>query len=435
MHRAILRPLTLLLLIVLTAAVYSQTRQSLDWDLSYNSLLEKNKVRSNVAIRKWLAGIRSPAEKWITGWKGKPITSSILIEYPAFHAAERQTIWLVRTADDANYWELTEDFQATEWADEAELEEPFAPQIYDEVFKAAWAWKQFAPKSAAQLPDQAFPGYMGFLSLYGPDGSKQMLLTLDDFMLCRQKGCQPGNLTPGRLMSALQPILIPETERNYKHRSEAEIAAMTPEQRIDEQIMEDEVHPMWATSDDKQSQMISRYRRNDGLKGSSHLVRLIANFHPKRQRSDRSHAAMMMANYIDERVVRLRASKDGRDIIQAIERMAARMKDHNGPDSQAGLTLRSLTGTNQADDSVRDTLWVRHRIKLTDEEFLAFVNYLIETDPTYPSWSERNLEKIKGSEAREVNDLGVPVTQVFVMKDSERFHKAYLAFTKARAKD
>ena len=327
MHRAILSPLTLLLLIVLAASVNAQTRPSLGWDLSYNSLLDKNKVGNNELIRRWLAGIKSPADKWVRGWKGKPIISSTLIEYPAFHAAERQTIWLVRTADEAHYWELTEDFRSTKWVEEAELEEPFDPRSYDEFCSQATAWQQLPPKRADELPNQAFPGYMGFLSLYGPDGSRQMLLTIDDFLLCSLKDCVPGKMNPGRLMAALLPILTPESHKSYKHKSESEIARMTPEQRIDEQILEDDIHPLWNSSDDKQSEMITKYRRLDGAKGLPHIARLIDSFHPKRKRSDRSHAALMMASQIDERVVRLRASAEGREVVKAIERLAARMKN------------------------------------------------------------------------------------------------------------
>jgi len=271
--------------------------------------------------------------------------------------------------------------------------------------------------------------------LYGPAGSRQMLLTLDDFFICSPKDCAPGKMKPGRLMAALSPILTPESQRNYKHKSESEIAAMTPEQRIDEQILEDDNHPLWNSTDDKQSEMITKYRRLDGAKGLSHLAKLINSFHPKRQRSDRSHAAMMMASEIDDRVVRLRASADGREVIKSIERLAARMKDPESKfESQAEMTLRFVIGANMADEAIQDTLWVRHRIKMSDEELLGFTNFLIARDATYPSWSERKFERISESNARVVNDLGVPVTQIFVMKNPERFYQAYLTFKPDRLK-
>ena len=437
MDRALIKSILILLILIVPVRVLdAQTRNVPNWDFTYAPLLERNNVGKDELIRQWLAGIKSPAEKWVTGWKGKPITSSILIEYPAFHAAERQTIWLVRTADEAHYWELTEDFRSTRWAEEAELEEPFDPRSYDEFYAQATAWQQLPPKSADELPDQAFPGYMGFISLYGPNSSRQMLLTLDDFFHCSPKDCTPGKMKPGRLMAALSPILTSESHRNYKHKSESEIARMTPEQRIDEQILESDNHSLWNSSDDKQSEIITKYRRLDGAKGLSYLAQLIDSYNPKRVRSDRSHAALMMASEVDERVVRLRASAEGREAMKAIERLAVRSKD---PDSKfesiAEMTLKFVRGTNMTDEAIQNSLWLRHRIKLSDQEMLRFTNFLIARDPTYPSWSEQKFERINDADAREVNDFGVAVTQIFVMKNPERFYQVYLTFKQQRTRE
>lgn len=423
-------------LVFLTVATAAQQVRPIDWDFSYLTLLEKNNVGKDEVVRRWLSGVKSPAENWVRGWKGKQIISSILIEYPAFHAAERQTIWLVRTADEAHYWELTEALGSTKWAEEAEVEEPFLPRLFDDFYTQARTWEQLAPKPRSELPEQVFPGYMGFISLYGPEGSWQMLLTFADFILCPQKVCAPGQANAGRLMSALKPLLIPESHTNYKHESEAEIAAMTPEQRIDEQILENDVHPMWASGDDKQSELITKYRRLDGAKGLSHIAKLIDSYHPKRQRSDRSHAALMMASDIDDRIVRLRASPPGREVIKAIERVAVRFKKPEGSfESQVERMLRFANGINMTDEAIQDTLWVRHRIKVSDEEMLKFANYLIERDPTYPAWSEQEFIRIDDADARVKNDLGVPVTQIYVMKNSQRFHQAYLDFKKQGMKE
>ncbi len=437
MYRTLIKSiLTLLILIAPVGVLNAQTRHVPNWDFTYAPLLERNNVGKYELIRKWLAGIKSPAEKWVTSWKGKPITSSILIEYPAFHAAERQTIWLVRTADEGHYWELTEAMRSTKWGEEAEVEEPIPPRLFDDFYAQATKWEQLAPKPAAELPEQVFPGYMGFISLFGPEGSRQMLLTFEDFILCPQKACAPGQAKSGRLMSALAPLLTPESKKNYKHKSESEIERMTPEERIDEQILEDDNHPLWNSSDDKQSEMIAKYRRLDGAKGLAHLAKLIDSFHPKRQRSDRSHAAMMMASEIDERVVRLRASSDGREVIKAIERLAARMKDPDSKfESQAEMTLKLVSGTNMTDEAIQNSLWLQHRIKLSDQEMLRFTNFLIARDPTYPSWSEQRFERISDANARTVNDLGVAVTQIFVMKNPERFYQAYLTFKQHRMKE
>ena len=63
--------------------------QERSWDLSYESGLERNNVEKSEWIWTWLKTTKSPAVNWISEWKGKSIVSSILIEHPAFHAADR----------------------------------------------------------------------------------------------------------------------------------------------------------------------------------------------------------------------------------------------------------------------------------------------------------------------------------------------------------
>lgn len=406
---------------LVSTAICAQDRFLTNWDLTYKSVLDRNGVAKSELIRLWLAQIKSPAERWIADWKGEPIVSTILIEYPAFHAAERQTLWLVRTNNEAHYWESTEPLRSTPSEASDTNEEPVAPQTYEAIYKEASTWPQLPPKRAEDLPDQVFPGYMGFMSLSGPDGSRQMLLTYEDFVVCPEKDCAPGKAKPGRLMAALEPILIPEARKNYKHKSEAEIARMTPEQRIDEQMSEDEYHLF--ANDDKQSELIRKYRREDGLKGLPRLIALIDGYNPKRLRDTRFYNAMMMANELDDRVVRLRASADGVRVIDAVERLSERMHTVGKSDSQVEMKLRFMKGINFADEAIRDTLWVRYRIKVPDGELLEFSKYLVGLDPTYPSWSERDFIK----DYSRINEAGNPA-QVFIMKEPKRYYQAYLSF-------
>ena len=390
---------------------------SFGWDLTYKSVLERNNVAKSEWIWPWLAQYKSPAEKWISGWEGKPIVTSILIEFPAFHAAEHTTIWLIRTNDEAFYWEMVEGRESDK------NEESIAPQVYDAVLKQALSWQQLEPKMAKDLPEQALPGYFGFLSYNGPNESKQMLLTMDDFVICLDKGCLPGKLKPGRLMEAIEPILIPESRKTYKHKSEAEIARMTPAQRIDEQMNEDDYHMF--DHADKQSDLIQKYRRMDGLKGLPHLIELIDGHNPKRARDTRFFNAMMMADNIDERSIRLRASLQGRSVIESIERLSTSLRAAGKSDSQVEMVLRFTKGVNIADEAVRDTLWVKYRIKISDSELLELSNYLVKLDPTYPSWSKQDFIK----DYSRINEAGNPA-QVFIMKKPKRYHQAYLTFKK-----
>jgi len=394
-----------------------QTPPSPGLDFSYKSLLERNNVAKSELIWSWLDRYKSPAEKWFSDWQGKPLVSSILIEYPAFHAGEHTTMWLIRTEDEAFYWEMVEGNESDQ------NEEPIAPQVYDAIYKQMSSWQQMTPKPADELPKDEWPGYFGFLSYHGSHGSKQMLLTLEDFVTCLDKTCLPGKLKSGRVMVALDPILIPESRKTYTHKSEAEIARMTPAQRIDEQISEHENHGLELS--DKQSALITRYRRRDGLRGVEYVIQLIDAYQPKRTNDIRFHHAVMMATEIDEHVIRLRSSPDGRQAIDAIERLSVRMRSLGKKENYTETDLPSLKGVNMADDSVRDTLWVNYRIKMSDAELLEFSNYLVQLDPTYPSWSERDFIK----DNSRINEAGSPA-QVYVMKEPRRYYQAYLGYKK-----
>jgi hypothetical protein len=261
-----MRPIVRIIIAAIVLSV-SICAQQPDWDLSYESVLERNKVANDEWIRTWLKNSKSPASNWISEWNGKPIVSSILIEHPAFHAAERTTTWLIRTDDEAFYWNEVE---GTRWG---RTEEPIEPQIYDAIYKDVTSWHQYTSKSAKESHPEMLPGYIGFLSHTGPDGPTQILLTMEDFMICLDKTCLPGKLKSGRVMAALRPILIPEAVGNYTHKREAEIARMTPEQRVDEEIKERE-HLTDAT--DEQHALLRKYRVMDGVKGARRLVELIA---------------------------------------------------------------------------------------------------------------------------------------------------------------
>lgn len=85
--------LTIALILLPHVAFAQKTNQpSLGWDLTYNSVLNANRIGRGEWIRKWLGpGFQSPIKKYISAWNGEPIESSILIEHPAFHAAEHIT--------------------------------------------------------------------------------------------------------------------------------------------------------------------------------------------------------------------------------------------------------------------------------------------------------------------------------------------------------
>jgi hypothetical protein len=106
-----MRPIARIIIAAIFLSV-SICAQQPNWDLSYEFVLERNKVAKSEWIWTWLKSTESPATSWISEWKGKPIISSILIEHPAFHAAERTTTGVIRTEDEAFYWDEVE---GTRW--------------------------------------------------------------------------------------------------------------------------------------------------------------------------------------------------------------------------------------------------------------------------------------------------------------------------------
>ena len=391
------------------------------WDLNYESLLKKNNVAENELIRVWLKKTKSPAETWLAELRDRSVTSAVLIEYPAFHAAERTTMLLFKTANEAFYWEFVEGSRG------GRNEEPVRPEVYDGVVKDVGGWKQLPPKRADELPDQAWPGYMGFLSRFDGNTSSQMLLTVEDFLNCPDRKCEPGKNMAGRVFKALQPILLPADERSYKHKAEVEIARMSPNERVDEYIKE---HGHLTDFGDDHHILIQKYLQQDGPKNFPYIITLIDSYNPRRKRDSSSSVSVQIAVGIDEGVVRLRSSADGRLVIEAMTRYAARVRAEYGSESGIDLDLKLVNGTNMKDQAISDGIWLKYRIDISEQELLAFVNYLIKVAPDYPSWSQTewsmDLKRNKGSSNTH--------TQGAVVKNPAIYYQHYLKFKRERAK-
>lgn len=203
-----LQTLIIVALVLTQSACAQETKPYFGWDLSYESVLEKNNVGRDEFIWKWLKrtptneydpNYETPAKKWISEWKGDPIISSVLIDYPAFHAGEHTTMWFFRTKDKAYYWEFIDAGKPVS------KKEELKPEVYDKIVKQISAWEQYKPLKAEELPEQVFPGYMGFLSIFDKNNSRQMLLTFQDFSGCEKRDCDKKQ--PGRLFMAVEPVL------------------------------------------------------------------------------------------------------------------------------------------------------------------------------------------------------------------------------------
>lgn len=218
-------------------------------------------------------------------------------------------------------------------------------------------------------------------------------------------------------------------KEDFKHKSEAEIAAMNPAQRIDEMV-KDQTYHMPAFGDDY-GLLIEKYIKKDGVKVLPVLTAYMNAYDPNidSKCKDRSNMRFIVASgeaalTLDDKVIRLRGTKEGQSVIEALERGIERMKiagfdkeDHrmNSNYKQSLLYLKQLKGINISDEIITDTLRVRHKIQMTEAEVLEFSNFLTSLDPTYPSWSE-------------VGDDGPP----YIMAKSEQYYESYLKFKNKR---
>lgn len=231
--------------------------------------------------------------------------------------------------------------------------------------------------------------------------------------------------------------------KKYKHKSEAEIKALTPAQRVDEWVNE-QVHHRFNVSD-RHRDLLRKHIMPDGLKALPRLIQIMDEYDPtkfregKGRRGERFDACWLMLGYIDDFAIRLRGSEEGRSAINALERAIERMRQagYGQPDQQeweqhgrfnlALLTLDEAGGINEKDKDIRGTFRFNYKISLSDTELLRFSNFLTSNYPEYPSWSEIDLIK----DSSQLNGVGVPV-QIGVLRKPERFYKAYLEFEETK---
>lgn len=195
------------IMILAQTACAQKQKPYFGWDLSYESVLEKNNVGKDEWLQKWLnftykdgfdGKFETPTKKWISEWNGEPIISSILIDYPAFHAAEHYTLWLVRTEKNAYYWNYLDQSNSHFKKTELELAE------YDKLYEQMSVWEQYKPSEPEKRPEDHLPGFIGFLSLYDKGESRQMLFTWKDIIECEREVC--GEAKIGRLLNVLAEL-------------------------------------------------------------------------------------------------------------------------------------------------------------------------------------------------------------------------------------
>ena len=240
---------------------------------------------------------------------------------------------------------------------------------------------------------------------------------------------------------SFEPVVI--YAGKYKHKSEAEIARMTPAQRMDEWVNEQVYHRFDLS--DRHRDLLRKYIQQDGLKALPRLIEIMDEYDPtkfregKGRRGERFDACWLMLGYIEGFSVRLRSSEEGKRAMDALERAIQRMraagygqKDQHewaerGRYNLAVIYLDSAKGINPKDKDIRSTLRFIYKITLSDSELLEFINFLAAHYPEYPSWSEINLVE----DSSQLDGAGFPV-RIGVLKKPERFYEAYLEFKKTK---
>jgi hypothetical protein len=234
------------------------------------------------------------------------------------------------------------------------------------------------------------------------------------------------------------PVAVAE---KYRHKSEAEIARLTPAQRVDEWVNE-QVYHRYNVSDE-QHDLLLKYVRDDGLKASPRIIEIMNEYDPTRfregqgRKGERFDACWLMLGYIDVGTVRLRGSEEGLRAMDALERAIERMRkagygqenqhewEQHGRFELASSTLRDAKKINRKDRAVRETLRLEYKVTLSEGELLASSNFMVARYPEHPAWSEMKL--IKDPVLR--NKAGYPL-QFYVLKSPGPFYEAYLEFRK-----
>src|SRR6266404_8660688 len=116
----------------------------------------------------------------------------------------------------------------------------------------------------------------------------------------------------------------------YRHKAEADIAAMTPAQRVDEYADEQAYHKYDLL--DQQHENILRYILRDGLTVLPRIIEIMNAYDPTKasgttdHKGERFDAMWMLLGAVDGRVARLRALPQGRQAMNALARAVDRMR-------------------------------------------------------------------------------------------------------------
>jgi hypothetical protein len=167
--------------------------RTLAWDLTYQSVLSRNNLDSSAVH--WLRRgepYESPIASLLRDWKGPPISSSVLLEFPIGHGTHHGALLLIKFGETARY-HLT--FSTGNVPD---IDEELDVVRFDEILQTVASWKQNDLRTPSSL-NAITADCWGFLSIYDGRISRQLALARDDFILSDEK--------PGRILHILEPFV------------------------------------------------------------------------------------------------------------------------------------------------------------------------------------------------------------------------------------
>ena len=216
----------------------------------------------------------------------------------------------------------------------------------------------------------------------------------------------------------------------FRHKSEAEIAQMTPSQRVGEYCEEHVYHGPHFPNE--YTNFLDQSLLKDGIKTFPPIIKIFDEFDPAKMKYGfdenfkQYQAAYFLLSAFESNAFRFRGLSEGKGVIEALRRSMERMRSENYKNdrpvgdemwrrySSVYSSLQALNGLSLKDSCVGSTLKGKYDINLTEKELLEFVNYLIARDPRYPSWGKTEIPRIG--------------LKYYLYKKPELFHEAYLAY-------
>src|SRR5262245_8682706 len=195
----------------------------------------------------------------------------------------------------------------------------------------------------------------------------------------------------GLLLVILMARPAPCAQFGSGHKSEEQIARMTPDQRVEEFCKEHARHTFSFPFHDEYENLLYDYLSKDGLKVTPQVIREIEVYDPTRrdeadqQKFRRYEAAVFILSNFEENLFRVRAFEEGRKAIEALKQMSERLRIAQSRSKEKDeyemgrryrlnlLYVKMLAGNCSKDTDIQRTLRIKYNINLTDDELSAFV--------------------------------------------------------------